>query len=76
MTNSFLDYYKTILTKVSFDRNLFQKEYNKAMNTLDADAAIHLRQWLVMNGLVAHADTDSQLVSNETVSANTLARPY
>ena len=76
MTNSFLDYYKTILTKVSFDRHLFQKEFNKAMNTLDADAASNLRQWLVMKGLVARADNDSKLVTSETVNANSPARPY
>jgi len=76
MTNSFLDYYKTILTKVSFDRKLFQKEYNKAINTLDADAASQLRHWLVFKGLLSHAEHESPLVGNETASANAPARPY
>jgi len=74
--NSFLNYYKTILSKVSFDRQLFKKEYIKAMNTLDEDAAAQLRQWLVLKGLVAHAIIDSQRSTSEIASANAAAKPY
>jgi hypothetical protein len=41
-----LDYSKTILQKVRFDRKLFWKEYKKSLNYLnDEDAAI-LRGWV------------------------------
>ena len=32
---TYLDYYKTILNKVSFDAYLFHKEYRKAMRDLN-----------------------------------------
>jgi hypothetical protein len=48
---SFLDYYKTILQKVSFDQQLFRKELKKAMTTLDPNEATELRHWLISRGL-------------------------
>ncbi|HYI78475.1 MAG TPA: hypothetical protein VEW65_12710 [Chryseolinea sp.] len=43
---AFLDYYKMILDKVSFDRNLFYKEYMKAVRNLQPDEITELDNWL------------------------------
>ena len=43
---AFLDYYKMILDKVSFDRNLFYKEYRKAVRNLQPDEIAELNNWL------------------------------
>ena len=40
-----LEYVKTILIKVSFDKRLFEKELNKALNSLIADEVEELRRW-------------------------------
>ena len=40
-----LEYCKTILSKVSFDRWLFEKELNKAIKSLVADEIKKLRDW-------------------------------
>ncbi len=40
-----LEYFKTILSKVSFDRWLFEKELRKAIRTLVQDELESLRQW-------------------------------
>jgi hypothetical protein len=37
MKTTYLDYYKIILDKVSFDSNLFSKEYHKALRTLPSE---------------------------------------
>ena len=52
MANSFLDYYKVILQKVSFDQALFRKELNKAFNSLNSNEAAQLRNWLITSGLL------------------------
>lgn len=44
--NSFLDYYKTILEKVSFDYQLFIKEYRKAINNLSPEDSAALDGWI------------------------------
>jgi len=44
--NSYLDYYKTILEKVSFDGRLFNKEYLKARNSLCAEEVASLDEWI------------------------------
>ncbi len=46
MMTSFLDYYKLILQKVSFDTALFDKEYQKALQRLRPDEAEQLRKWV------------------------------
>ena len=51
MKSSWLDYYKVILEKVSFDRHLLAKEYRKAIRTLEEPEVHHLHQWLVTTGL-------------------------
>lgn len=50
--NSFLNYYKTILEKVSFDHLLLKKEYNKALQTLHSSDHSKLDQWMYKNGLM------------------------
>jgi len=40
-----LEYVKTILKKVSFDLNLFEKELKKAISSLLADEILKLRDW-------------------------------
>jgi hypothetical protein len=37
--------YKYILGKVSFDKNIFKKELNKAMNNLPQDEAVKFIKW-------------------------------
>lgn len=44
--NTFLDYYKTVLEKVSFDYQLFSKEYRKAINTLSREETAALNTWI------------------------------
>lgn len=51
MKGSFLDYYKLILDKVSFDPVLFQKEYKKAHKILEESEAKQLDRWLQTKGL-------------------------
>ena len=43
--NNQLEFYKTILTKVSFDRILFEKEFNKALIGLSYKDSNELRRW-------------------------------
>jgi hypothetical protein len=52
MKTSFLDYYKLILDKVSFDKNLLRKEYSKAMSRLPERDKRHLDHWLRSKGLL------------------------
>lgn len=40
-----LEYIKTILTKVSFDIKLFEKELNKAISQLINDELLELKKW-------------------------------
>ncbi len=51
MKTSFLDYYKVILQKVSFDRKLFKKEYRKAIETLQESEAGILKRWIRENNI-------------------------
>ena len=60
MDKSFLDYYKYVLEKVSFDENLFNKEFRKALNMLEKHDEKRLLQWIKDKGL------NSNLVSVKT----------
>jgi len=42
---SMLDYSKMILEKVSFDAQLFQKEFKKAISKLMPSDALELKDW-------------------------------
>ena len=46
MRNTFLDYYKMILEKVSFDPDLFEKEFRKAMRSVEKHEADQLTEWV------------------------------
>lgn len=50
MKNSFLDYYKYILEKVSFDKKLFSKEYKKAIKYLKKEERYKLNNYLKSKG--------------------------
>ncbi|HEX8039023.1 MAG TPA: hypothetical protein VF490_07715 [Chryseosolibacter sp.] len=43
---SMLEYSKIILSKISFDKRLFRKEYKKAFRYLDNNERTALRQWV------------------------------
>lgn len=51
MNSTFLDYYKIILEKVSFDPELVRKEYNKAKKLLGGHEVCQLDSWLRAKGL-------------------------
>jgi hypothetical protein len=40
-----LEFYKTVLQKVSFDKSLFRKEYIKALSDLSASDKLKLMWW-------------------------------
>lgn len=40
-----LNYFKSILTRVSFDEKLFEKELLKAIKSLIADEVMELKMW-------------------------------
>jgi len=44
-----LEYFKTILSKVSFDRKLFEKELKKAIKALVPIEVLQLRDWCYRN---------------------------
>lgn len=44
-----LNYFKTVLTRVSFDVRLFEKELRKAIKTLIAEEVQELKRWCYAN---------------------------
>ncbi len=44
-----LNYFKTILSRVSFDARIFEKELRKAIKSLIADELTELRSWCYTN---------------------------
>ncbi len=44
--NSMLDYAKVVLTKISFSKKLFIKEYRKSFLYLDPEEQEKLREWV------------------------------
>jgi hypothetical protein len=54
LRNNFLDYYKTILEKVSFDPELFSKEYRKAIDVLSQNERVALNNWMKAKQLDSH----------------------
>jgi hypothetical protein len=51
MKESFLEYTKYILDRVSFDLNLLKKEYLKALSLLKKDEVLQLDNWIKRKGL-------------------------
>ena len=49
--DSILNYYKEILEKVSFEEELFKKEYSKALNHIHPNNHFELQEWLRVKGL-------------------------
>lgn len=43
---SMLEYSKVILSKMTFDRKLFRKEYSKALGYLDNSERAALKSWI------------------------------
>lgn len=70
MKTSFLDYYKLILDKVSFDRQLFRKEYHKAVKRLQKVERIQLHVWLKARGLYYHLSEGEKLEGARSTEAN------
>jgi hypothetical protein len=50
--NSFLNYYKIILEKVSFDQRLVEKEYRKAKRFLTGHEVQELDNWIETMGII------------------------
>ncbi len=46
---TYLNYYKVVLTKVSFDYGLFKKELEKANQILTPEEQTHLGNWIIAN---------------------------
>lgn len=46
---TYLDYYKVVLTKVSFDYGLFKKELEKANQLLTVEERVELSNWIIAN---------------------------
>ena len=44
-----LEYVKTILSKVSFNKELFEKELRKALNMLIPEEMVQLKSWCYEN---------------------------
>ncbi len=59
-----LEYVKVILSKVSFDKHLFEKELLKAVKTLVKDEAEELKTWCYLN-----FSGDYQRILNKTFYA-------
>jgi hypothetical protein len=51
MKESFLEYTKYILEKVSFDIELLKKEYKKALKILKTEEVSQLNNWIKNKGL-------------------------
>lgn len=51
MKTSYLDYYKTVLDKVSFSHQLLKKEYRKALGILKPEEKVYLNNWMKDRGL-------------------------
>jgi hypothetical protein len=51
MKESFLEYTKYILEKVSFDIELLKKEYKKSLKILKREEVLQLNVWIMNKGL-------------------------
>lgn len=54
-----LNYFKTVLSRVSFDAKLFEKELRKAIKSLIAEEIQELKNWCYL-----HYATEYELVLN------------
>ena len=56
-----LEYVKTILEKVSFDRLLFEKELRKSFAVLVKEELIELKSWCYVQFATVHANILNQV---------------
>ncbi|MDG1915148.1 MAG: hypothetical protein P8I55_11240 [Crocinitomix sp.] len=47
---TFLNFYKLVLENMKFDKQLFWKEYQKAIRFLDESEISELNNWIYKNG--------------------------
>ena len=66
--SAMLEYAKTILLKVSFDRALFEKELRKAVRTLAPDELLQFKDWCYKQFVKVY-----QLILNRVFGQPTLA---
>ncbi len=55
-----LEYVKTILKKVSFDKRLFRKEYKKSLSWLTSHEVSELRNWIRQQRLIVSHSSHNQ----------------
>jgi hypothetical protein len=69
-TDSYFEYFRTVLVKVSFDQALFMKEYRKAINYLTTREVDDLNVWLFSRGIHTgvHHESLPNTLSTEKVS--------
>jgi len=70
MSTNFLDYYKMVLDKVSFDRDLFVKEYRKATNQLPNHEVADLNRWISARGHQKILSTSTYMRDSDQFSNN------
>ena len=56
MRTLYLEYYKVVLEKVSFDRRIFRREYIKAQRVRSNKEIGKLNKWLEKNRLVEYVE--------------------
>lgn len=59
-----LNYVKIILTKVSFDKTLFEKELSKSIQKLTSNDLIELKTWCYSNFSESYTDVLEKLFSS------------
>ncbi|UZD23093.1 hypothetical protein PBT90_06760 [Algoriphagus halophytocola] len=64
----YIDYYKTILEKVSFDKHLLMKEYSKALQVLQDHEKRELNNWLVSQGIIQKPILFTSGLKNKTTA--------
>ena len=74
MKTPLLNYYKTILAKVSFDRELFTREYDKAIKYLNIVELDDLNKWIEkednLKKLIAKLDMPSRNMQHNAERAS------
>ncbi len=68
MKTSYLDFYKIVLHKVSFNSYLLSKEYKKAVRDLSEQEKKELRQWLFEVGLARRIEESITPIPLESAS--------
>ncbi len=64
MAMKMLEYCKTILQKISFNKRLFKKEYKKTFKYLTKDEHLELKKWLKSQLNV----TNTRMVNAEVIT--------